>query len=249
MNDVDPNLLPLLAAWRHQSLQHPRALARERARTVMQAAVVSAGGRRTRGVMLPSLPWSPSLRLRHGRPVMAAAAAAVAATVVGALGWNAPAGSALYGVRAVRQSVQLAIPGTDLAGLHMQFAEQDLADARAGASTAALTDARAELAAARGALPPDHRSPLWVRYDTDEATLVTESASLDSPTRPPLPAPLTRGAGSGDDRPGDGPSAPPGVVPAEGSAEPSDPGTASPEPSGRGEQRQSPQPSATPRDH
>jgi hypothetical protein len=248
VNGVDPNLLPHLAAWRNDSLQDPRAVPRERARAALHVAVASAATRRTHGVRLPSLPWFRSLRLRHRRPVLAAAAAAVAATVIGALGWNAPVGSALYAVRAAKQSVQLAIPGTDLAALHMQFAEQDLADARAGASAAALTDARAELAAARGVLPSDRGSPLWVRYDTDEATLATESAGLDNPT--PSPRSGSTRPGSGDDRSGDGPTAAPGgAVPAQGSAEPGDSGAGSPAPSGRGDDGHSAQPGATPRDH
>jgi len=141
----------------------------------MLAAVAS----RRRGLLGRALWFSAGFRLRGLRVRIAGFVGAVAvAAAVAAMGWNAPAGSFLHGVRVARQSVQLAVPGADLAGLHLEFAEQSLADARDGIDPAAsVADARSELDAARGVLPPDHSSPLWTRWGDDEAILGTEEAA------------------------------------------------------------------------
>jgi hypothetical protein len=171
----DELLAPYLAAWREDSLYPSLPHSRELARTAMLAAVASRRG----GLLGRALWFSAGFRLRGLRVRMAGFAGAVAvAAAVAAVGWNAPAGSFLHGVRVARQSVQLAVPGADLAGLHLEFAEQSLADARDGIDPAAsVADARSELDAARGVLPPDHSSPLWTRWGDDEAILGTEEAA------------------------------------------------------------------------
>jgi hypothetical protein len=116
-----------------------------------------------------------------------------AAVVVGTLGWNAAPGTPLYGIRAARQSVQLALPGADVATLHLQFAEQDLEDARQGGrADASLAGAETELAAARAALPADRSSQAWRRYEADEAALAADQSQFEGgPARPIVPPPVT----------------------------------------------------------
>jgi len=188
MNGV-PALGSRLAAWRAESLRPPEPAARERAREAMHAA-------RARSFRSRGLPLAPHLRLRLRHPVLAGLCGVVAgATLLGVLGWNAPAGSPLFGVRVARQGVQLALPGADAATLHLEFAEVDLADARGGIDpSSSLADARAELAAALPELPADHGSPLWSRYDGDLTVLATEQVRLQSPPAPPAPATLTPSA-------------------------------------------------------
>jgi hypothetical protein len=171
----DELLAPYLAAWREDSLQPSLPHSRELARTAMLEAVAS----RRRGLLGRALWFSAGFRLRGLRVRMAGFVGAVAvAAAIAAVGWNAPAGSFLHGVRVARQSVQLAVPGADLAGLHLEFAEQSLADARDGIDPAAsVADARSELDAAREVLPHDHSSPLWTRWGDDEAILGTEEAA------------------------------------------------------------------------
>lgn len=155
MNGVDDLLAPYVAAWRADSLSPLSPRARERARAAMLAAVAASDGRRYRG---RGVAFRVRLGRRRGPQRLAGALVTLtAAVVLGLLGWNAPAGSPLHGVRVVRQSVQLAVPGADLPALHLQFAEQSLADARNALNSAAsLADARAELDAAHGLLPADH---------------------------------------------------------------------------------------------
>lgn len=178
----------LLSAWRAESMRPARPEPRDRARAAMHAALSAPAGQ-------PQA-WRPLLLRRRGlarRPLLAAAALVVAAAaVLGVLGWNAPAGSPLFGVRAARQSVQLALPGADAAALHLAFAEADLGDANRGINPAAsLADARAELAAARTVLPSDRSSPLWTQYGDDLASLSTAEREVergDRSTPGPLPS-------------------------------------------------------------
>lgn len=183
---IDPHLSASLDAWRESSRRAPRRHARERAHDAMLDAVVAASRRG------PARSFF-SLRPRFGHAgLIASTATIVAAASVAAAGWNAPPGSALFVVRAARQGVMLKLPGSNDATLHLEFAEQSLADARERINPAqSLTDASAELAAAFSELSSDQTSPLWARYRLDEATLVTDEFELqtESPTPAPTSAP------------------------------------------------------------
>jgi hypothetical protein len=193
---IDPVLADHLDAWRESSRRAPRRGARERALDAMVTALAStAVGRRTR----PHL-FRP--RFRHAGLI--AGVGTLAATVaVAAAGWNAPAGSALFVVRVARQGVMLKLPGSDDAALHLQFAEQSLAEARDRVDPKqSLANARAELAAALRELPSERTSPLWVRYYSDERLLLAEVSQLEtegdsqsSGAAPPRPT----GSGSTDE--------------------------------------------------
>lgn len=173
MNGAETTLTAYLAAWREDSLLPPLPAAREQARAAMLAALVARRGRR--GIWAFSSLAGYRLRFRHTL-LGAASLAVTGAMVVGLLGWNAPAGSPLYGVRAARQGIQLALPGANPATLHLQYAEAFLTDARSGKDrSASLADARAELDAAQRDLPVNHASPLWTRWSSDEAQLNLES--------------------------------------------------------------------------
>jgi uncharacterized membrane protein YgcG len=182
---IDPQLSASLDAWRQSSRLAPRRHARERAHDAMLEAMVAASRRG------PARSFF-SLRPRFGHAgLIASTATIVAAASVAAAGWNAPPGSALFVVRAARQGVMLKLPGSNDATLHLEFAEQSLADARERINPAqSLTDASAELAAAFTELPSDQTTPLWARYHLDETTLVSEESEFEteSPTAPPTTA-------------------------------------------------------------
>ncbi len=196
----------LLAAWREESLRPPRAEGRERARAAMRGALTAEAALRRSARPLPR-------RLGLPRPLLAGAALLVAGlVVVGVLGWNAPAGSPLFGVRAARQGIQLALPGADRASLHLAFAQADLGDARRGIDPAAsLRDARAELAAARAELPGNRSSPLWTRYGEDVASLRNAEREIEGGSRaepPEGPAPAAGGIASPSAEPAGGGTSP-----------------------------------------
>jgi hypothetical protein len=147
-------------------------------------------------------------RFAHSGAI-AMAATVVAAAGVAAAGWNAPPGSALFVIRATRQSVQLKLPGTNDAALHLQFAEQSLADARDHVNPAqSLADARDELNAALPELPADRLSALWSRYHADETTLTREESGLEGDDGSPQPSAGVPGIPSEDTpgRPGTSPT-------------------------------------------
>ena len=243
MNEVDDLLAPYVAAWREESRTAPPPGSRERTRTALLAAVAATGHDAR------ALPWHSRLRVRRGAPRLVGSLAALAATAaVGLAGWNAPAGSPLHGVRAARQSVQLAVPGANLAALHLQFAEQSLADARNRVNPAAsLADARAELEAAHRDLPTDHGSPLWTRWDSDEATLGSEDAALGRGAGPAETGSSEASPGStgssGEGR--EGVTHAPAPAGAPGSAPPTERAEASPSASARESDRASPSAGAT----
>jgi hypothetical protein len=195
---IDPRLSAHLDAWRLSSRREPRRHARERARDAMLQALVLRSPQPRRSMFL--------FRPRFGHAgLIAAAATVMAAASVAAAGWNAPPGSALFVVRAARQGVMLKLPGSNDAVLHLEFAEQDLADARGlDNPVQSLADARTELTAAFAALPSDQASPLWTRYRLDEATLLreetggeTEGQSPPSSTASPRPSEDDRPSGTG----------------------------------------------------
>jgi hypothetical protein len=177
---LDPQLSASLDAWRQSSRRAPRRHARERAHDAMLEAVATAWRPRARRSIL-------HLRPRFGSAGLIASAATIAAAVgVAAAGWNAPAGSALFVVREARQGVQLKLPGSNDIVLHLQFAEQSLADARARINPAeSLASAGTELDEAYVELSGNPSSPLWSRYHLDEATLLSDESELAPATRPP----------------------------------------------------------------
>jgi hypothetical protein len=253
MNGVDDPLDRSLAAWREDSLQAMSPHRRERARAAMLAAVAGAAGPDHHPGAL--LRIRDGFRLRSGPLRLAGALAALAAAVTVALiGWNAPAGSPLHGLRVARQGLLLAMPGANLAELHLQFAEQSLADAHNEINPAAsLADAGAELDAARGELPVDHSSALWTRWGADEAMLGSEDAELRTDQGPPgdaaeaRPPVLIPSASGTPRRPTGKPSASASGRASQEPSESPEP-SASPSPGGGDDGDGSPSPSASPHD-
>jgi hypothetical protein len=158
--------------WRRIGAVTPDMSVREAARHAMLDEVALAGSSNAFGHHV----W----RFRNS---WAAAAAMAAGVIVVGLGWNAPAGSPLHGIRDARQGITLSLPGADLAALHLKFAEQDLRDASQGLDrTASLSDAGNELAKAKTLLAANQHSALW-----DE--LVGDEQRLDQEVNPPAPSP------------------------------------------------------------
>ncbi len=183
MNEwIDPQLSVALDAWRLSSRRAPRRHARERAHDAMLDALIVAARRPVaRGFL--------SFRRRFSHAgLIASAATVMAAAGVAAAGWNAPPGSALFVVRAARQGVMLKLPGADDIALHLEFAEQSLAEARDRINPAqSIADAANELGIAFTELSANPSSPLWPRYRLDEATLLTEETGLQQPSQPSPP--------------------------------------------------------------
>ncbi|MFZ0129900.1 MAG: hypothetical protein WB808_13790 [Candidatus Dormiibacterota bacterium] len=187
MNEwIDPQLSFSLDAWRQSSRRAPRRHARERAHDAMLDAIIIASRRPLTGGFL-------SFRRRFSHAgLIASAATVMAAAGVAAAGWNAPPGSALFLVRAARQSVMLKLPGADDTALHLEFAEQSMAEARDRINPAqSIADAANELGVAFAELSGNPSSPLWPRYRLDAAALLTEESGLQpaSPPSPPAAAP------------------------------------------------------------
>lgn len=192
---IDPHVSASLDAWRQSSRRAPRRHARERAQDAMLDAITVASRRpRTRKFF--------SLRPRFAHAgLIASTATIVAAASVAAAGWNAPPGSALFAIRAARQGVMLKLPGSNDAALHLEFAEQSLADARARINPVqSLANAATELDEAFRELSSDPSSPLFPRYHLDEATLLSEESGFETegPSPRPTSAPSEPG---GDDTP------------------------------------------------
>jgi hypothetical protein len=231
----DDELERRLAAWREDSLRPADAAVRERARAALMRAV-AAGDRSAQPVVTR---LGLAFRSRH-RAWRAAGAlgVAVAAAAVATSGWNAPAGSPLHGVRSTRQGVQLAVPGANLAALHLDFAAQSLADARHGVAPAAsLAEAAAELDAAHRDLPADRSSPLWGLWNQDEEQLASERAAYLRGS----PSPGGYGEGTAPAQPGSSPH-PTGSADGGGSGQP----TERPQEGSAPQQRPQPPASASP---
>jgi hypothetical protein len=193
---IDPQVSASLDAWRQSSRRTPRRHARERAQDAMLDAITVASRRpRTRNFF--------SLRPRFAHAgLIASTATIVAAASVAAAGWNAPPGSALFAIRAARQGVMLKLPGSNDAALHLEFAEQSLADARARINPVqSLANAATELDEAFRELSSDPSSPLFPRYHLDEATLLSEESGFETEGPSPRPASAPSEPG-GDDTPG-----------------------------------------------
>ena len=180
MSGFDGSLDAYLDAWRDDSRRAPSPVATERARLAMHRERNARAHARHGAAWLPAMLPLLRLRVTRLRLVLVGSSVALAGVaIVAALGWNAPAGSPLYSIRAVRQSVALSLPGADLAALHLQYAEQSLSDARNNVNVAAsLGDAGSELTQARTELDGDTASPLWTRWERDETQLAGQLAEF-----------------------------------------------------------------------
>lgn len=232
MTEMDESLVDDLLALRDDSRVPPRPEAVAAARAALLASV-AVQPRRRRFLALPALhPRSPQ-RLR-----LAMAAIGVGCAAVVALGWNAPAGTALHGIRTARERVQIAFPGSDGVSLRLSFAEGRMADARAGVQAAAsLREAQDLLDAARPSLPSNASDPMVRRFDADEQELggleAAQPSTGSGATGSPDGAPASGGpTGSGHPAAGgQGGETPEGGAPPARATEPGDathPGSARP---------------------
>ncbi len=163
MNRSQHDLDELLGAWREAS----GAPINEAARTRIRAAVVEAARIRAAQAW-----WGRLLGVRTLAPLAAGAAALVLAA-----GWSAPASSPLHGIRLLRESVILTLPG-DHPAEALGFAEDRLAQAPHDGAAAAL-----DLGEASGLLDYAQRSiaqgsPLYQRLRDDRALLFAEAKQL-----------------------------------------------------------------------
>lgn len=200
----DLGLTRHLAGWRADSLRSPRPEAMAAARRAMLAA---------RGAEAPG-GWRSALGLRPRRPrrllVASAAASLAVLTPITVLGWDAPAGTPLHGVWVVKEHVALAVPGVDHVALTLQFAEQSLADARAGHDPRdSAAEAASLLDSVAGDLTAGGGPALRARWIRDEAELTAIEDDL-APPRTPVP-------GEGSDT-----ESPPAATGVPATAEPSD---------------------------
>lgn len=216
----DPTFERALRAWIDDGHRQPQPRVVAQARAAMHRAVAAGVPQPRRSLLglrrrLGFVPQGPRLRTR--RAVLAFSTGLLgAAAAVGAVGWNAPAGSPLHSIRVAREDVTLKVAGS--AELRMAYAEARLHDASAmstGDSAASLAEARRLLDEARGELPSDHSSPLWSRWETDERQLSDDEARVQQPGAPggedsrgsgasPNPGSAATTPPPGDGRPGGG---------------------------------------------
>ena len=194
-----------VAAWAAESRLTPREQPMADARAAMHAAAAAPPaaipGRSSR--ILPALRAAG----RHHPLRLGTATLVAAASLLVALGWDAPAGSPLHEVRIGREQVGLILAAGDArTALRLSYAESRLRDAKAGIDPqGSLGEAAGLLDQARAALPAGHDGELWQRWTGDEATLrALRAGSSDDGGRSRsgdgLPAP--GGAPGGDDRGG-----------------------------------------------
>ena len=82
----------------------------------------------------------------------------------------------------------LKLPGSDDTALHLEFAEQSLAEARDRINPAqSIADAANELGVAFAELSGNPSSPLWPRYRLDAAALLRRGSPGSRPASPPSP--------------------------------------------------------------
>ena len=166
MSEMDPRLLAAFDALRAESAAAPDPVSTERARAAMhvaRAAQPELGG-------LALLAARVRHALRPPRLLAAVGGLATGLAVVSLLGWSAPAGTPLHGVRVAHEAVVLALPGSDRIGLDLDYAEARLREAQAQAGSRSsldeaaglLDDARQHLAAG---------SLRWPRWQDDEKLL------------------------------------------------------------------------------
>lgn len=168
MSDVDPRLRTLFEAMQAEGEQlPPRPEAMEQARAAMHQARQRQA--EPRGLAL----FTERLRLAlTPRRLMASGGGVVAGlAVVAAVGWNAPAGTPLHGVRVAHESLAMALPGSDRVSLDLAYAESRMVDAQKqdGSWTSSLDEAGRFLDDARQHLQSG--SPLWPRWQDDEQAL------------------------------------------------------------------------------
>ena len=192
-----------VAAWAAESRLTPREQPVADARAAMHAAAAAAPaaipGRSSR--ILPALRAAGRRHpLRLGTATLVAAA-----SLLVALGWDAPAGSPLHEVRIGREQVGLILAAGDArTALRLSYAESRLRDAKAGIDPqGSLGEAAGLLDQARAALPAGHDGELWQRWTGDEDTLrALRAGSSDDGGRSRsgggLPAPGGGTAGGGE---------------------------------------------------
>ena len=183
-----PELLRALAEMAREANTPPEAATELGARKLMHAAVARQAATTAQPASFRE--QAAGLLGRHVRFTGAVVTAAAAATMV-VLGWSAPAGSPLHGVRLVRESVALHLPGADDATLVLGYAEERMSDAASGRDPqASLAEASQLLKSCRGYLPSDHSDPVWQRWTRDEVEVARLEAQL-------IPSPGSSPNGSG----------------------------------------------------
>ena len=171
---IDPVLSDHLDAWRESSRRAPRRHARERALDAMVTALASTA-------------TAPRPRSHHFRPRFRHAGLIAGSGHAGCDGGRGCGRlerptriSTLRGARSA-SGRDAQTSGLNDAALHLQFAEQSLAEARDRIDAEqSLANARTELAAALRELPSERTSPLWARYYSDERRLLAEESQLET---------------------------------------------------------------------
>ena len=187
-DDNVSELLEVLSAMAREADAGDDVTTETRARNLLHAAIDRQG-------TAPSTPrplWRRGvLQVRRHLVASGSMLAAAAAALVVTLGWSAPAGSPLHDVRLAREAVTLQLPGTNNASLVLGYAEDRLADARAGRNPrASLDEAAALLKTSGDELPATNAGdPLWTRWSNDEAELTALYAQLGSGRGDGTPAP------------------------------------------------------------
>jgi len=167
MSEIDPRLDQAFEALRAEcAATPPRPEAMRTARAAMHQA------RATRPAVGGLALFGERLRqaLTPRRLGVAGGGVVAGLAVVAALGWNAPAGSPLHGVRVAHEQLSLVLPGSDRVGLDLGFAESRLHEVEKGqGSSSALDEAQRLLDDARQHLTAS--SPQWKRWRDDESLL------------------------------------------------------------------------------
>lgn len=161
MSEIDPGLQRAFEALRQESSPAPRPEAMAAARAAMHQARTVEMERRP----LQRLARRLGTALTMHRLMAAGSAVAAGVALVALLGWNAPAGSPLHGVRVAHEQLALVLPGSDRAGLDLGYAESRLEQAQHDGSTAALDEAQRLLDDAHAHLSAG--STLWPRWQRD----------------------------------------------------------------------------------
>jgi len=166
-DEMDPRLRSAFEAMREESAGAPDQGALVAARAAMHQARATLPRRSGLALLAERLrlALSPRLLMATGGTLVAGLAA------VAVIGWNAPAGTPLHGIRVAHESLQLNFPGADRVALDLDYAESRMADAQrsSGSWTSSLDEAGRFLDDARRHL--DSGSSLWSRWENDESRL------------------------------------------------------------------------------